>query len=105
MYRYTRSTRFLYHVPNSSTVHPLFITVYYILREQTVLYFVFQIGNALGYVRMIRSGGLHCLYNELRFIPDMDDKPLFEELVKSDQLSPSTVAAARFACSQSSFEY
>ena len=65
---------------------------------------VFQIGNALGYVRMIRSGGLHCLYNELRFIPDMDDKPFFEELVKSDQLSPSTVAAARFYCALLFFE-
>ena len=30
-----------------------------------------EIGNALGYVRMVRSGGLHHLANAIRFVPDL----------------------------------
>lgn len=35
-----------------------------------------QIGNAMGYVRMIRSGGLHCCSNAIRFVKLMT--PCFE---------------------------
>jgi hypothetical protein len=38
-----------------------------------------QIGNALGYVRMIRSGGLNYCSNTIRFVPDLDDIVNFEQ--------------------------
>ncbi|XP_029457390.1 WASH complex subunit 4 isoform X2 [Rhinatrema bivittatum] len=54
-----------------------------------------QIGNAMGYVRMIRSGGLHCCSNAIRFVPDLEDIVNFEELVKEDGLSEETQNSAR----------
>ncbi|XP_072328054.1 WASH complex subunit 4 isoform X2 [Scyliorhinus torazame] len=54
-----------------------------------------QIGNAMGYVRMIRSGGLHCCSNAIRFVPDLEDIVNFEELVKEEGLSEETQTAAR----------
>ena len=30
---------------------------------------VTEIGNAMGYIRMIRSGGLHCVTNAIQFVP------------------------------------
>ncbi|XP_070267060.1 WASH complex subunit 4 isoform X3 [Myotis yumanensis] len=54
-----------------------------------------QIGNAMGYVRMIRSGGLHCSSNAIRFVPDLEDIINFEELVKEEGLAEETIKAAR----------
>ncbi|KAH0616974.1 hypothetical protein JD844_028502, partial [Phrynosoma platyrhinos] len=54
-----------------------------------------QIGNAMGYVRMIRSGGLHCCSSAIRFVPDLEDIVNFEELVKEEALSEETQKAAR----------
>ncbi|XP_064632766.1 WASH complex subunit 4-like isoform X2 [Lineus longissimus] len=48
---------------------------------------VSQIGNAMGYIRMVRSGGLHCCSNAIRFIPDLEDIIPFEELCKEENLS------------------
>ena len=45
-------------------------------------------GNAMGYIRMVRSGGLHCCSNAIRFVPDLDEIVNFEELVKEEQISP-----------------
>uniref|UniRef100_A0A8C3RLI1 WASH complex subunit 4 n=1 Tax=Chelydra serpentina TaxID=8475 RepID=A0A8C3RLI1_CHESE len=56
-----------------------------------------QIGNAMGYVRMIRSGGLHCCSSAIRFVPDLEDIVNFEELVKEEGLSEETQKAARQA--------
>uniref|UniRef100_A0A8B9HRW6 WASH complex subunit 4 n=1 Tax=Astyanax mexicanus TaxID=7994 RepID=A0A8B9HRW6_ASTMX len=53
-----------------------------------------QIGNAMGYVRMIRSGGLHCCSSAIRFVPDLEDIVNFEELVKEESLSDETQKAA-----------
>lgn len=53
-----------------------------------------QIGNALGFVRMIRSGGLHCCSNAIRFVPDLDDIVSFEELCKEENLSEECINAA-----------
>lgn len=52
-----------------------------------------QIGNAMGYVRMIRSGGLHCCSSAIRFVPDLEDIVNFEELVKEEGLSEETQKA------------
>eukprot|EP01136_Pigoraptor_vietnamica_P005657 Opistho-1_new@37581 len=54
-----------------------------------------QIGNAMGYIRMIRSGGLHYCSDAIRFVPDIDDIVSFEELVKQENLQPDVVHAAR----------
>jgi len=54
-----------------------------------------QIGNAMGYIRLIRSGGIHCIGNATRFIPDLDDIVSFEELTKEASLSGESVDAAR----------
>ncbi|XP_062989484.1 WASH complex subunit 4 isoform X2 [Elgaria multicarinata webbii] len=54
-----------------------------------------QIGNAMGYVRMIRSGGLHCCSSAIRFVPDLEDIVNFEELVKEEGLSEETQKGAR----------
>uniref|UniRef100_A0A1I8FIR3 WASH-7_mid domain-containing protein n=1 Tax=Macrostomum lignano TaxID=282301 RepID=A0A1I8FIR3_9PLAT len=54
-----------------------------------------QIGNAMGYVRMIRSGGLNCCSSAIRFVPDLEDIPAFEELASKAGLSQGTVTAAQ----------
>ena len=55
-------------------------------------------GNAMGYIRMIRSGGLHCCSNAIRFVPDLDDIVTFEELVVEAGQVEESVAAARCVC-------
>ncbi|XP_071816027.1 WASH complex subunit 4-like [Apostichopus japonicus] len=54
-----------------------------------------QIGNAMGYIRMIRSGGLRCCSNAIRFVPDIDDIVNLEELVAAGELSDEVVSSAR----------
>jgi len=53
-------------------------------------------GNAMGYVRMIRSGGLHCCSNAIQFIPDLEDIEKFEEMVAEERLSGECQRAARW---------
>lgn len=54
-----------------------------------------QMGNAMGYVRMIRSGGLHFVSNSIRFIPDLDDIPNFEQLSIEEGMSDDATQAAK----------
>ncbi|XP_043255154.1 WASH complex subunit 4 [Colletes gigas] len=54
-----------------------------------------QIGNALGYVRLIRSGGLHASSNAISFLPNIDSPVSFELLCKNLNYSIITQAAAR----------
>ncbi|CAB3987009.1 WASH complex subunit 4-like, partial [Paramuricea clavata] len=54
-----------------------------------------QVGNAMGYIRMVRSGGLHCVSNAIRFVPDLEDIISFDELVKDEGLSDETQEAAK----------
>lgn len=68
----------------------------------------------MGYVRMIRSGGLHCCSDAIRwdtsifpvrrhmptvipcrFVPDLEDIISFEELVSAEGLSKDTETATR----------
>jgi WASH complex subunit 7 len=53
------------------------------------------LGNAMGYIRMVRSGGLHCCSNAIRFIPDLEDIVNFEELCKEEGLSQECQQAAK----------
>ena len=54
-----------------------------------------QIGNALGYVRLIRSGGLHACSNAISFLPDLNSTLPFESTAKSLNYSSTTQAAAK----------
>ena len=51
----------------------------------------------MGYVRMIKAGGLHFLSNSIRFVPDLDDIPKFENLSVDEGLNtiPETIEAAK----------
>ncbi len=53
-----------------------------------------HIGNAMGYVRMIRSGGLRFVSDSVRFIPDLEDVPNFEKLSLEEGMSDGEVKAA-----------
>jgi WASH complex subunit 7 len=48
----------------------------------------------MGYIRMIRSGGLHCCSNAICFIPDLEDIVSFEDLCKEESLSSPCQEAA-----------
>ncbi|KAG7209121.1 hypothetical protein KM043_015267 [Ampulex compressa] len=54
-----------------------------------------QIGNALGYVRLIRSGGLHASSNAVSFLPNIDSTVAFETMCKNLNYSITTQAAAK----------
>ncbi|XP_029050326.2 WASH complex subunit 4 [Osmia bicornis bicornis] len=54
-----------------------------------------QIGNALGYVRLIRSGGLHASSNAISFLPDINSSVPFELMCKNLNYSTTTQAAAK----------
>eukprot|EP00475_Leptophrys_vorax_P004434 TRINITY_DN12649_c0_g1_i1.p1 TRINITY_DN12649_c0_g1~~TRINITY_DN12649_c0_g1_i1.p1 ORF type:complete len:865 (-),score=198.23 TRINITY_DN12649_c0_g1_i1:63-2531(-) len=53
-----------------------------------------EIGNALGYVRMIRSGGLNTCSNSIKFVPDLKEIPVFKDLVGAANLSKQSVESA-----------
>lgn len=54
-----------------------------------------QIGNAMGYVRMIRSGGLNTCSSAIRFVPDFENVISFEEYSQKTNLPAETISAAR----------
>ena len=56
-----------------------------------------QIGNVLGFVRMLRSGALHCSSNSVNFVPDLDDlnDVSFESMTTEENLSSDTVTSAQ----------
>eukprot|EP00735_Rhodelphis_limneticus_P013774 TRINITY_DN7727_c0_g1::TRINITY_DN7727_c0_g1_i1::g.8316::m.8316 TRINITY_DN7727_c0_g1::TRINITY_DN7727_c0_g1_i1::g.8316 ORF type:complete len:1220 (+),score=387.87,sp/Q2M389/WASC4_HUMAN/40.43/0.0,WASH-7_mid/PF14744.1/3.7e+03,WASH-7_mid/PF14744.1/2.5e-148,WASH-7_N/PF14745.1/6.7e-108,WASH-7_N/PF14745.1/1.1e-06,WASH-7_C/PF14746.1/1.1e-61 TRINITY_DN7727_c0_g1_i1:76-3660(+) len=54
-----------------------------------------EIGNALGYVRMVRSGGLNYCSNAIKFVPDLTAIPQFEPMAQEETLCPDTVKAAK----------
>ena len=47
-----------------------------------------HIGNAMGFVRMVRSGGIQHTSLSIRFVPDIDDIQDFRHLVSSENLPP-----------------
>eukprot|EP00003_Mantamonas_plastica_P021923 TRINITY_DN3625_c0_g1_i4.p1 TRINITY_DN3625_c0_g1~~TRINITY_DN3625_c0_g1_i4.p1 ORF type:complete len:1053 (-),score=451.78 TRINITY_DN3625_c0_g1_i4:39-3197(-) len=53
-----------------------------------------EIGNALGYVRMIRAGGLHYCANAIRFIPDLGKIIEFKEQAEQVGFPERTLKAA-----------
>ncbi|CAL4067501.1 unnamed protein product, partial [Meganyctiphanes norvegica] len=55
---------------------------------------VTHIGNAMGYVRLVRSGGLHCASNAAAFIPDLQDVFEFGSTAEELHVSEQTKQAA-----------
>jgi WASH complex subunit 7, C-terminal/WASH complex subunit 7 len=55
---------------------------------------VTEIGNAMGYIRMVRSGGLSFTSNAIKFVPDLSDIVQFGELCEKEGLSAETVESA-----------
>jgi len=49
----------------------------------------------MGYIRMIRSGGFNYISNAIKFIPDLQEIPTFQDLVKKENLSQETIDASR----------
>lgn len=54
-----------------------------------------EVGNALGYVRMVRSGGLHHVSQSIKFVPELELIPSFAESATKENLSAETQAAAK----------
>lgn len=50
----------------------------------------------MGYIRMIRSGGLNMCANAIRFVPDLEDIVSFEEMLKDEAVSEETKTAAKY---------
>ncbi|CAG9785470.1 unnamed protein product [Diatraea saccharalis] len=50
-----------------------------------------QIGNAMGYVRMIRSGGRHCCSDATIFLPDLDTVSSFKEMCEENNLGQRSI--------------
>ncbi|VDK70090.1 unnamed protein product [Litomosoides sigmodontis] len=54
-----------------------------------------EVGNVMGYVRLVRSGGIEASMQSLGFLPNLDDVPAFGPLAVSTKLSPESVCAAK----------
>lgn len=50
-----------------------------------------QIGNAMGYVRMIRSGGRHCCSDATVFLPSLETTSAFKEMCEECNLGPKSI--------------
>ncbi|KAL4715574.1 hypothetical protein ACJJTC_009200 [Scirpophaga incertulas] len=53
-----------------------------------------QIGNAMGYVRMIRSGGRHCCSDATIFLPNIDTVVSFKEMSEINNLDLNSLNSA-----------
>lgn len=53
-----------------------------------------EIGNAMGFIRMIRSGGVHYIANAVKFLPDLNEVDNLEQLARKENLSADTVESA-----------
>jgi len=55
-----------------------------------------EIGNAMGYIRLVRSGGLLFTSNSIKFVPDLSNIAKFGELAKKANLSKETIDACMY---------
>lgn len=53
-----------------------------------------ELGNILGFVRMIRSGSQRYCSEAIKFVPDLGEIISFKETVEQDKLSPATAGCA-----------
>eukprot|EP00301_Raphidiophrys_heterophryoidea_P006710 c12682_g1_i1.p1 GENE.c12682_g1_i1~~c12682_g1_i1.p1 ORF type:complete len:1163 (-),score=343.91 c12682_g1_i1:309-3629(-) len=54
-----------------------------------------EIGNAMGYVRMVRSGGQHYCSNAIKFVPDLQNIANFPDMVETSGLATETLHSAK----------
>ncbi|ETV68222.1 hypothetical protein, variant [Aphanomyces astaci] len=54
-----------------------------------------EMGNALGYVRMVRSAGMNYCSNAIQFVPDLNTRNFEFEAMVSPELSNETAVAAK----------
>eukprot|EP00300_Choanocystis_sp_HF-7_P018300 c20000_g1_i1.p1 GENE.c20000_g1_i1~~c20000_g1_i1.p1 ORF type:complete len:1160 (+),score=330.55 c20000_g1_i1:1-3480(+) len=54
-----------------------------------------EIGNAMGYVRMVRSGGQHFCSNAIKFVPDLQNIADFADLALKANLAQETIGASK----------
>ncbi|KAI8422461.1 hypothetical protein MSG28_006289 [Choristoneura fumiferana] len=53
-----------------------------------------QIGNAMGYVRMIRSGGRHCCSDATAFLPSLEPTKSFKNLAEESNIDSKAIQAS-----------
>lgn len=53
-----------------------------------------QIGNAMGYVRMVRSGGRHCCSDATIFLPSLDIDETFKQFCENNAWPPKIIGSA-----------
>eukprot|EP01130_Rhizamoeba_saxonica_P017000 TRINITY_DN8022_c0_g1_i1.p1 TRINITY_DN8022_c0_g1~~TRINITY_DN8022_c0_g1_i1.p1 ORF type:complete len:1121 (+),score=206.56 TRINITY_DN8022_c0_g1_i1:196-3363(+) len=54
-----------------------------------------EIGNIMGYIRMVRSGGQLYTSNALQFVPDLSSINSFKEALEKDSMSRETIESAQ----------
>jgi len=54
-----------------------------------------EIGNALGYVRTVRSAGMEYSSNAIKFVPDLEDIAEFSDMVEEQKLASETLEACK----------
>ncbi|KAJ8941034.1 hypothetical protein NQ318_015510 [Aromia moschata] len=57
-----------------------------------------HIGNAMGYIRLIRSGGRRCLADGTCFIPELKDIQILDDIVKEEDMSDLSNKSATCLC-------
>ena len=50
----------------------------------------------MAYIRMVRTGGLHCTSDAIGYVPDLEEIVNFEELAKADGISEEVQYACKF---------
>ena len=58
-----------------------------------------EIGNAMGYVRMVQSGGRHYAANSISFIPDLTNIEDFASWIEQENLSQVSIISD-FSCQE-----
>jgi len=94
MYPYDRAEKFVRDIKKLGLLGP---------ENQTYLdkfrVLITEIGNAMGYIRMIRSGGLLYTSNAIRFVPNLEEIAKFGEFLGElgPAIAPDTLQAAKSA--------
>jgi len=89
---------FPYPFPNAKKLQDYIRSIGFTRDKKTYLdkfrVLITEIGNAMGYVRLIRSGGLLYTSNAIQFVPDLKNIIKFEELAKGINLTEPTIQAS-----------
>ncbi|VDM95715.1 unnamed protein product [Thelazia callipaeda] len=89
MYPVSRAQRF------NTSIRRLGVTVDDLSYLDKLRILITEVGNAMGYVRLVRSGAVEVSVQSLEFLPDLDDIMSFEPMVMNAKLSTESIDAAR----------